>query len=351
MANVRREYTSTDWSVQGIVMKSAFISNKLSICCMNAQSICARRMSKVVELRQIAKVSNVDVICITESWLNINVSSDVLDIEGYTIVRNDRVGRLGGGILVYLKKNINFKIIEASSNDIGTPETEFIFVEISIDHRKVLMGFFYNPPELDCSQVIHDKLTCLKYQYDHIYLMGDFNTNIINTLSEKVKRFCATLQCLSLSSLGRIPTHFHRTGASLIDMIITNDTGSVLRFNQIEVPFLSNHDLLFASLDFDLLPNNNTRTFRDYSRINSSKVIELYNRIEWNEFYSIDNPDYLVPFFNNHIENIFDSCVPLKTVHNHPRSNPWFNQDISKAMIDRDLAYRVWKVSKCDTDY
>lgn len=58
------------WCKAGIVMKSALRPGKLSICCANSQSICARKLSKLHELKQILSISKVFVVCISETWLN-----------------------------------------------------------------------------------------------------------------------------------------------------------------------------------------------------------------------------------------------------------------------------------------
>ena len=64
-------------------MKSALFKNKLSMCCVNCQSICARKLCKIEELRAIVRISNVDIVCVSETWLNENVNNSILSIDGY----------------------------------------------------------------------------------------------------------------------------------------------------------------------------------------------------------------------------------------------------------------------------
>lgn len=159
-------------------------------------------------------------VSISESWLNEKTPDDVIEIDNYTIIRNDRVGRLGGGIIVYIKKHLNFRILESSSYAHG--ETEYIFLELCINNHNMLLGFFYNPPECDCSNFLTEKFSSFEFQFEHILLMGDFNTNISNTQCSKSKQFISFLENFSFTSLGSIPTHFHSSGASQIDLMITN---------------------------------------------------------------------------------------------------------------------------------
>lgn len=182
----------------GVVLKSALISNKLSVCCINAQSICARKMSKFDELHQIVLTSNVDIVCIVESWLNAKVSDNIACIDGYNLVRHDRVHKQGGGILIYIKNKINHKIVDVSCNVIGVDNTEYVFLELSIARSKLLMGAFYNPPNLSCSELILDKISTIGVVYDDIIMLGDFNTNLLNCSLRKVNDFISVVDSLGL---------------------------------------------------------------------------------------------------------------------------------------------------------
>lgn len=334
MASVSSTNVSSNLSLPGIVMKSALVDGKLSACCMNSQSICARKMTKIEELRNIAMISKVDVMCVCESWLNETIPNDVLFIENYVILRNDRVGRLGGGILVYLRKDLKYRILEKSGSEIESPQTEYILIEIKLNDEKILFGFFYNPPQVDCCTVLNEKLSSISNQYDNIILMGDFNTNLLNINSEKSMRFQRFLNNLSLECIGSEPTHFHRTGASQIDLMLTNCRNKILKFNQVSVPFMSNHDLIFVSYDMDYCFTSETISYRDYNQLDPGRVIQLYNSIDWNRFFEMENPDQLVEFFTMHVLNLYDSCVPLKTFQRRKRYKPWFNSEISKEIIN-----------------
>lgn len=182
--------------------------------------------------------------------------------------------------------------------------------------------------------------------------MGDFNTNILNPRCDKSKKFVSFMENFSFSSLGTIPTHFHRTGSSQIDLMITNKRESVLRFNQVDVPCMSNHDLLFASLDVDvLLSSADPVSYRDYSRFNPSTAISIFNQISWDEFYQSNNPEILLHFFNEHVKTMFDTTIPVKTNVINRKCNPWFNAEVSRAIVDRDLAFRQWKTTRNDSDF
>ena len=49
---------------------------------------------------------NPHIIGITESWANNDTTDAELGLEGYVTFRKDRMGRRGGGVLLYIKETI-----------------------------------------------------------------------------------------------------------------------------------------------------------------------------------------------------------------------------------------------------
>lgn len=350
MANNPNDHVSTNICLPGVVLKSALIQGKLSVCCINSQSICARKLSKLDELRQILAISRVDVVCVTESWLNERIDNNILSIHGYHLVRHDRMERLGGGILIFVKQSINFHVVDKSETH-STPHTEYLALEILVQNTKILLACFYNPPEVDCTDVLDSMLLTLGPQYSYTLLLGDFNTNLLDARATKTSRLLSILSSFNLFSLGNQPTFFHRYGSSQLDLMLFNDESKVLRFNQVDVPAFSNHDLIFASLDFDTDQRDNTVSFRDYNSMDVDGLLNAYNELDWDSFYRSTDSNYLLEFFNSSMTALYDDFVPTRTFKSNKTNKSWFNCEIKKAIIDRDLAYNAWKNSKLVNDH
>ena len=45
-----------------------------------------------------------DIIGITESWANKDIEDAELGLTGYAVFRRDRMGRRGGGVILYIKE-------------------------------------------------------------------------------------------------------------------------------------------------------------------------------------------------------------------------------------------------------
>ena len=81
-------------------------ASSFAILYTNAQSL----VNKIAELRVIVNVNSPNIIVITELWTNDSISDEYLIVGGYNIIerkdRNDTDKGRGGGILIYVRKDI-----------------------------------------------------------------------------------------------------------------------------------------------------------------------------------------------------------------------------------------------------
>ena len=72
-----------------------------------------------------------DIICINETWLDDKINTYEVSLDGYDLVRKDRK-RTGGGVAMYIRNSISYKIRE----DIMPEGLETITVEIKKPRAK-----------------------------------------------------------------------------------------------------------------------------------------------------------------------------------------------------------------------
>ena len=64
-------------------------------------------LTKIDEIRYVAKLTNATVIGLSEAKLDNTVLSSELEIEGYDLVRSDK-SRRGGGVACFIKNSISY---------------------------------------------------------------------------------------------------------------------------------------------------------------------------------------------------------------------------------------------------
>ena len=107
----------------------------LKILYYNARSL----LPKFDELLILADSHNPDVICITESWLSVDIQDSEILIPGYQSLRHDR-NRHGGGILMYVSHRFTVKLLPFH------PSLELLTVTLHSGIFKFCLSLFYGPP-------------------------------------------------------------------------------------------------------------------------------------------------------------------------------------------------------------
>ena len=117
--------------------------NKLRCIYMNARSI----VNKIKELKIMIEEENVDIISITETWLNDNVTDDEVSINGYTLFRKDRRDEVkcrGGGVAMYIKNELSPTFNSDLEND---NFLESIWCSIGFGSDTTILGVCYRAPD------------------------------------------------------------------------------------------------------------------------------------------------------------------------------------------------------------
>ena len=164
------------------------------------------------------------VICLSETWLT-DEMLPLRQLNGYTAYFNNRNGKMGGGVAIYL----NNQYIQHSSQIMvldTSLETVFIKCKLS-SSMEIIVGQTYKPPSMESAQFIEEFTKCLE-KVDQMnkttVLCGDFNIDLFALLDDN--------QCQdffnALTSFGYLPTISKTTRLSdskqsLIDNIFCNN--------------------------------------------------------------------------------------------------------------------------------
>ena len=78
--------------------------NRLTLFLSNIRSI----MPKIDSLESTLRLNNINFAFITETWLNQKIDDGAVQIEGYSLVRQDRVNQKGGGVCAFVNSHAPF---------------------------------------------------------------------------------------------------------------------------------------------------------------------------------------------------------------------------------------------------
>ena len=118
--------------------------HELSVFYINSRSV----INKIDTLRGIACVEELDIIGITETWLDIAGKHFLpeVGIDGYTFFHKDKESRRGAGVALYIRNTFNSYVNTTIKTD---RNTESLWIDIIIGGKKFVVGIIYRPPDLD----------------------------------------------------------------------------------------------------------------------------------------------------------------------------------------------------------
>ena len=167
---------------------------------------------------------DLDIVCVTETWLNDSIRDSEILPYNYTTFRQDRYkNRVGGGVLISVNSS-SFKDVSMFPYDVNSDDLEILTL-LCISHlnKKIIVCCCYRPPGTGAVWFEHfakffDTISASNHQ---IIITGDFNLpQLFCHGSEPVNnhRFIDALNDNFLHQINIYPTQNN----NILDLLITN---------------------------------------------------------------------------------------------------------------------------------
>ena len=161
--------------------------------------------------------SPVDVCIFTETFLNSSHNNSELYVHGYQMLRCDRKGKGGGGIMIYVS-NL-FCVV--SKPEISDGFVESLWMEIHMKYNKnIIIGGVYRPPppENEWLDYFERQMAKIRESGNHIIVAGDFNVNLLSDSNHK-RDLEHLMASYNMEQLVCSPTRVTSRSSTLIDHI------------------------------------------------------------------------------------------------------------------------------------
>ena len=204
---------------------------------------------------------NFSVIVLTESWCDETANENsLLSLDNYYSVHQTRDNKKGGGICIYIHKQLEFKLrndIDIFNNEIETCSVEII----NSKSRNFVVTGVYRPPKGDikvfknyCKDFLKKKSGSSKT----VFMVGDLNINSFDYDNNAlVKNFFNLIFQSGFLPLIQRATRVTRTTATAIDHIITDAILESTMHSGIIKANISDHFPIFAILENSCNKNKN----------------------------------------------------------------------------------------------
>ena len=328
--------------------------DKLTVFSVNIQSLPA----KFFELSEIINefVSGPDVICLQETWQI--VDNSLFPLSNYhTLETNLRNSARGGGVGIYIKNHLAYNILKQYSIFIERI-FESLFVEISLpNNKKIIVGSVYRPgtkfPGLTFSQqftqfsdTLSNLLADLGEKYEHVFIYGDFNLNVLEIANNKfIAEYIENVFSFGFLQLITRPTRVSDNSATIIDHILCNSM-SLSHNTYILCSHLSDHFPIIHQFDITK-PKIAPQSFssRNFLPENIQKFCTAIKNYRWDHVLNQPCVQEATNNFLATFDTLYQSFFPLvKKSFNksiNPRE-PWMSGGI---LISRRRKFFLSKAS------
>ena len=315
-------------------------------------NICSMR-HKMDDVRHILTHENIDILGVTETWLDSGISDGEVHVDGYGMHRLDRGGRRGGGVCIYYRNNLPVK----PRPDLSNPDVEAAWLEICSKDR-VVFGCLYRPPQAraDLWEDIDDMLSASTTMQNDVILCGDFNVDMSpggeqSTHRQALVELCATHN-LQLRKSGPTRIAF-RAPPTVLDLILVSRGGSnfASEVKVIDVPF-SDHSMVLCDMkvDVQVMPEAK-KLSRNMQKINMNAFRDDLAAQPLCDIKEVPNVDHMWRHWRRMVMNVLDRHAPLRPHHPRKASTvPWMDDQLLYLIAKRKRLHRRYIKQHRDAD-
>ena len=299
--------------------------------CLNARSI----INKKTELNILVDDIKPHIIGITESWANNDITDAGLGLEGYVMFRKDRMGRRGGGVLVYIKETIPAYEVQLQEE---ADCKEALWCNLVTGHTTVTIGVVYRCPNITIqnNEKIHKAIS--EVSKGDCIIMGDFNHGNIKWDSQQSTRV-EDQHVLEPTRAARVLDIVLSSQKEFVDnVVIQEPLGS------------SDHNQLHFNINIKSDQKKVKQRRRDFRRGNYEEIRKSLALIDWNDKMNNKTATECWNILRGELDSAIDSYVPMKKQGKRYKKKHLSKEAFRKIRYKQNM-WRVYKHTGTDTDY
>jgi len=292
-------------------------------------------MNKLDDIRLTVTNLQPHIISISETWLHNNINDDLIKIPNYSVFRNDRADKKGGGVAVWIHNSIRCKSVALSNIpcDINCvvvliPVSKLIFISLYVQPQTAVN-------DTKCNLI----LSFLSSIIDSNRLTNpDFNVIICGDLN----RFDVNLICSHFDLVNKVdkPTRIN----SMLDYFFVPSAISHLFNVSVNCPIAnSDHRSVFCDpIDVVKCKLSVKKLLYDLRDSHIANFVAAVSSIDWTLLYSTDfDVNAKCQILHDTITDCMLNTIPHKVIYMSESDPPWFTPLLKHLINERWAAYKA----------
>ena len=304
--------------------------------CLDARSILKNRKN---ELDIMVEEIKPHIIGITESWANNDITDAELGLEGYVMFRKDRMGRRGGGVLLYIKVTIPAYEVQLQEE---ADCNEAIWCKLVTGYTTVTIGVVYRCPNITKQNNEKIHIAISEVSKGDCIIMGDFNHG--------------NIKWDTLQSTGVVPDSGQFLDSTCIR---TNQSNKGIRYSAIlterqrqnKKPLgSSDHNQMHFDINIKSYRTKVKQCRRDFGKGNYKEIRKSLALIDGNDKMKNKTATECSNILRGELDSAIDSYVPMKKQGKRSKKKH-LSKEVSERLDINQNMWRVYKHTGKDKDY
>jgi len=288
------------------------------------------------ELTNLINFYKFDLFFVSETFLNSDTFDHEISIEHYKLLRKDRL-RTGGGLVVYIREEINFEIPDTAYVFDDKEEFECLNVTIKLPCTKpIVYACIYRPPSSNFNTFLNnlsEYCQSISSLAPELFILGDLNIDYLNDLRKPAYDNC--LKAANLKQLIQTPTRITLNTLTLLDHILSNS----MHINRSGVITcgMSDHDVIYV-VRKRFKPKVAPRTYfgRCYKHLDVNQLESELANLPWGLLDSVDCSEDLLDTIRKLVLPIVDKKFPARKKSIKAHKSPWMSHELVKCIQMRN---------------
>lgn len=282
-----------------------------------------------------------DIIFLSETHMTENIFENELKIEGYELINCVSHSRHTGGVAIYIRDNINYKIIYSF-------KSKFIWlvhVNIFVENETWSLGVFYRSPDQRsivsnfinffkdwCKEYMENELNCV--------IVGDGNINLLKEFYQ-ARELKATICDEGLMQLVTQPTRITEYSKSLIDYVICKKDNVNVKYEIEHKNKISDHETIeinIAIASMEKGVSNDEGKIIKLLKYDKKKCLDILGLYNVSKLVEEENLNRCAASFENIIGEMLNKITISKEIKEKANSG-WFTHRLKLLKAERNQAY------------
>ena len=262
--------------------------------------------------------------------------------------RKGRIGRRGGGVILYVKESIQayeIKLEREADCD------EAVWCKIVSGNSKLTIGLVYRSPNINEEDNTKLKTAIKEVSKGKCIIMGDFNHghiqwNSLESTGIEDQQFLFLIQDSFLTQHVLEPTR----GENVLDIVLSSQKELVDNVKIFEPLGNSDHN----QIHFDINVKSESKKIKTYKRNfhkgNYKDMRKYLAKLDWNNMLMNKTAIECWNILKYEIESIIDKFVPFQKQGKRCRKKHLSKEAIRKIMVKQTM-WRVYRRTRKEEDY